>query len=238
MQDEGERGPAPRPASAAIAAALCAFGGYYALVVLVGLLLGPVERGTPAEVEHGMLALLAASAVWLPLAARFPPRVPLFGRAVVARSAVLYVMFLAAWVPITWMLYPALMNELGRPLQAQPQLAYFTAPPASAWGPWVSVLAACVVVPLTEEVLFRGYLQDALRGVLPRGLAVLATAVLFGLAHGLMFAVPIGMLGLLFAALRERFTCLEAPVFVHALHNTATIVVTWIFPSVLHPFQS
>lgn len=46
------------------------------------------------------------------------------------------------------------------------------------------VIAVCVLVPMAEELLFRGVFLSELRRVLPGGLAVVIIALLFGLAHG------------------------------------------------------
>ena len=46
------------------------------------------------------------------------------------------------------------------------------------------VLAVCVLVPMAEELLFRGVFLSELRRVLPGSLAVVIIALLFGLAHG------------------------------------------------------
>lgn len=46
------------------------------------------------------------------------------------------------------------------------------------------VIAVCILVPMAEELLFRGVFLSELRRVLPGGLAVVIIALLFGLAHG------------------------------------------------------
>jgi membrane protease YdiL (CAAX protease family) len=61
---------------------------------------------------------------------------------------------------------------------------------AVAWAPkwpdqaWLWLLNNLLLVSLTEELLFRGYIQAGLQRLLRhQGLALLAAAVLFGLAH-------------------------------------------------------
>ncbi len=89
-------------------------------------------------------------------------------------------------------------------------------------GPWQAVLFASVVVgaPLSEETVFRGYLQPALRERVGRQRAIWIQALLFALVH----LDPIGflprfLLGVAFGHLVELTGSLWSSIFAHALNN-------------------
>ena len=84
-----------------------------------------------------------------------------------------------------------------------------------------------------EEWVFRGYLQGALLRVMRPGWAVALTAAVFGLAHSLPYALPIGLLGAFFGWLSLRHRSLLAPIAAHSLHNAVTVAVTLCWPEYL-----
>lgn len=45
------------------------------------------------------------------------------------------------------------------------------------------ILFVCLIVPTIEEILFRGYLQQGLKSILPVSVSVVATALVFSLFH-------------------------------------------------------
>jgi membrane protease YdiL (CAAX protease family) len=79
-----------------------------------------------------------------------------------------------------------------------------------------------------EELAFRGYLLTRLRellgpGRVGTGLAVLASAVLFGVLHseqGVVGVVAVALDGAAFAVLRLRYDTVWAPVLAHGFNNT------------------
>ena len=101
------------------------------------------------------------------------------------------------------------------------------------------VLTIVVLAPLAEEIAFRGYLLGSLELVLPRWPALLLTSIAFGLVHGLDYALPITLLGLVFGWLRQRHGSLWPSVCAHMLHNAVTmavalwapVVFTWMYPT-------
>ena len=86
---------------------------------------------------------------------------------------------------------------------------------------WLTVVMACVVGPIAEEIFFRGVLYGSLRKHTTRGLAMLMSAGLFSMAHtnAVGFA-PILLLGCFLAYLYERSGSLLSSVTAHILHNT------------------
>jgi membrane protease YdiL (CAAX protease family) len=83
--------------------------------------------------------------------------------------------------------------------------------------------------PFTEELLFRGFLQPALRATLGVWKAILLSAFLFALVHLDPYVfLQIFLLGLVLAYLFEKTGTLLASISVHMLHNTATLTyILW-----------
>lgn len=83
---------------------------------------------------------------------------------------------------------------------------------------------AALFGPFTEEILFRGFLQPALRATLGVRKAILLSAFLFALVHLNPYVfLQIFLLGLLLAYLFEKTGTLLSPIFVHMFHNTITL---------------
>lgn len=84
----------------------------------------------------------------------------------------------------------------------------------------ISVLLISTLVPLWEEMFFRGYIHNVLRNRLGVWAAILVSSLLFGLFH----LIPLQMigaftLGILLAWLYEKSGSLWLPIFAHALNN-------------------
>jgi membrane protease YdiL (CAAX protease family) len=90
------------------------------------------------------------------------------------------------------------------------------------------VLLACVVAPVVEETLFRGFLYPALRQFTDTPFAALFTAILFGAVHGSLAAlIPLSLLGLILVAAYEWSRGIALPIAIHALFNLATSASLW-----------
>jgi membrane protease YdiL (CAAX protease family) len=90
---------------------------------------------------------------------------------------------------------------------------------------------AILVMPVLEEMLFRGWLfaglaSDARTGPL---LALAISALAFGLAHPPTLWLPATLLGLIFGWVYWRVGDLRAPILLHALHNAGVFVLTEAF---------
>ena len=115
---------------------------------------------------------------------------------------------------------------LGRPLVPPFMLqAYWT-----AGSPLVLFLAVAIVGPLTEEVVFRGFLFGALRArAVPIGLIVGLTSVLFAVIHtqyDLWDMTVVLLMGLLFAVARARFDSVIPSIAMHGFANTVAFIET------------
>lgn len=87
-------------------------------------------------------------------------------------------------------------------------------------------VAAVVVAPLCEEVVFRGYFYPAMKafaGGLP---AALVSALVFSAAHGTLAALlPLFCFGLLLVWLYEKTGSIWTPMAVHLCFNGATVTL-------------
>lgn len=148
-----------------------------------------------------------------------------------------YAIVLAFWGPFTFLVYPRLLEMVGVTLEAQPHLAYFIDPPG---GPkyWLVLAVVCVFGPVAEEIVFRGYLQTGLRGLIGARAGLLITSLLFGLMHGLELALPLACMGAFFGYLREQDDGMLAPIAAHVLHNSATVLTTSMWPELFNQVYS
>ncbi|MBL8664956.1 MAG: CPBP family intramembrane metalloprotease [Candidatus Odyssella sp.] len=84
------------------------------------------------------------------------------------------------------------------------------------------------LVPLTEELLFRGLLFRWLRQRLDFWPAALVSAALFGVAHGTADkAIIAGLLGLPLAWLFERSRSLAPAILLHQTYNSLALMLTF-----------
>jgi membrane protease YdiL (CAAX protease family) len=95
----------------------------------------------------------------------------------------------------------------------------------------VLVLNVALVVPVFEEVLFRGLLQQGVRAQLAVALpplwssvaSVLLASVAFTVLHPPATYVPVFVLSLILGAAYERSRRLLVPVALHSVHNAAVV---------------
>jgi membrane protease YdiL (CAAX protease family) len=144
-------------------------------------------------------------------AAQFGLRPTRFWRGVglVALTIVVFLIFTGVWSLVA----EAPKEELLKQLGAEKNAALLVA----------SALLTCVVAPVCEEFLFRGYIFAALRnwhGTLP---AALITGALFGGVHAtsapVVDLVPLAFLGFALCLLYQRAQSLYPCIVVHVLNN-------------------
>lgn len=88
------------------------------------------------------------------------------------------------------------------------------------------IALAIVVAPVAEELVFRAGIFRYLRSCAPRWVAYVASAGLFALMHAnWMSALPLFILGLVFAASYERTGRMSVPMIAHALFNLNTLLL-------------
>lgn len=84
----------------------------------------------------------------------------------------------------------------------------------------LAFIALVILAPIAEEVLFRGYLFGALRGMISFIPATLIVSALFGLVHGQWnVALDTFVLSLVLCWLREYTGTIWAPIALHMVKN-------------------
>ena len=118
-----------------------------------------------------------------------------------------------------------LVNLLGIPLQND---GFQTTSALVYQAPlWMQIAGLGILVPLSEEVLFRGLLYRRLRDFAGVGASLLLSSLGFAFIHGnLVQGVYAFLLGLALGYVYERYRCLWAPLLLHALANITALVVT------------
>ncbi len=87
-------------------------------------------------------------------------------------------------------------------------------------------MAAVVVAPVCEEILFRGYLYGAAKRFAGPWVAGIGSALIFAAAHGsLMPLPPLFILGCLLVLSYEWTGSLWAPIAIHFCFNGATVLL-------------
>ncbi|PSB58218.1 type II CAAX endopeptidase family protein [Chamaesiphon polymorphus] len=93
-------------------------------------------------------------------------------------------------------------------------------------------LTAAVAAPLFEEFLFRGFLLPSLTRYLPTWGAICLSGLLFGVAHlSLSEILPLTSLGIILGIVYVRTRNLLAPMLLHSLWNSSTLVSLYILGS-------
>ena len=108
------------------------------------------------------------------------------------------------------------------PLSAWEQQA-FEAMSADTPG---ALLMTCLLAPVLEEMLFRGVILRAFLQRYPRGIAIVHSAGVFGLAHMNLYQFVVGLtIGLVTGWLYERTRSLWPCIALHAAYNSS---LTWL----------
>ena len=97
---------------------------------------------------------------------------------------------------------------------------------SSRAAPFVAnFLVVAVVAPVVEELTYRGLGFAAVRQFFGGAVAVVVTGVAFGLAHGLVIALPVlTIFGLILGWLRLRTKSLYPPIILHAIFNGTALL--------------
>ena len=139
-----------------------------------------------------------------------------------------YFVWMLLWVPFSLILYPRFVTT-----EAQPHLEYFVTEGARSGLPVVLVVV-CLVGPIAEGVVFRGYLQTGVKGLIGRWPASITTSLLFGFMHGVDIGLPLALMGLFFGYLRDRDGGMVVPIAAHVLHNSVTVGSALGWPELFH----
>jgi membrane protease YdiL (CAAX protease family) len=204
---------------------------WFAGAGLVGAAIGAAEGGELAPAQL-LLAALAPSALacaalfallarrrsaggaWRALGFGRPGLARETGRALLRYARVAPFLLLAGVVSVR--LYEAILGPPGRPVLDRLAGGSPSLLPV--------VLAGVVVVgPLLEEILFRGFLQNALAARFGARAAILLASGCWALGHEPVAWLPILLFGLFLGGLYRSVGALGVLVGVHAFHNALTL---------------
>lgn len=94
---------------------------------------------------------------------------------------------------------------------------------------WLFYLGVVLVMPIVEEVWFRGLLYTPMRKELGRWAAIIILSMLFAAAHNNAFPINQFFGGLIFVWAYEKRQSLVAPILLHILGNGSLVVLGWAF---------
>lgn len=115
--------------------------------------------------------------------------------------------------------------------QVYPQAKdWVSAPTGTIWI--IGFLAlATLFAPITEELLFRGWIYTSLRRTIGARWGILVSALLFALAHWEsthLYALAVFPVGLALGYIRERANSVAASITFHALYNGVASVLLFV----------
>jgi membrane protease YdiL (CAAX protease family) len=118
----------------------------------------------------------------------------------------------------------------GKPFPGQPILPLIKS--ALTVNPAVTWLSVAVVIPLVEEILFRGLLFGALQKHWGLRAAVWGSALVFVVVHlQIIVFLPLFFLGLILAWARLKTGSIGLPILLHGLNNAIGLAVLVFAPS-------
>jgi len=136
--------------------------------------------------------------------------------------------FLLAVVPLmivsshAWLF---ILNAFSIPIKPQDLVEQVQAMSFS-WTLILLTLIAVVVVPLTEELLFRAFIYRSLKSYVPKTAAALISSLFFALMHyNVLSFVPLFILGFWLCRSYEDSGNIWVPITLHGLFNGNTILV-------------
>ena len=89
----------------------------------------------------------------------------------------------------------------------------------------LALIVVCVMAPLAEETIFRGFVFGWLNKVLPVGFAIVISGAIFGAAHlVLLLFIPLWAVGIVLALMYRGSNSLWPGALVHALFNLPGII--------------
>jgi len=98
--------------------------------------------------------------------------------------------------------------------------------PALKADPLIAFLAVAILMPVVEEILFRGLLYGALERRLPTAGSITVTALVFALCHfQLVFFIPLLGVGVLLGWARSKTGSIGLPILIHALNNGLSLLL-------------
>lgn len=138
---------------------------------------------------------------------------------------------LSLWVPVAFL--SGMMESWTGPIpeEALEEFAELLARPETLAGALLLIFAVSVSPAVCEELLFRGFLLQGLRGKERLWGAIVLSALLFGVFHLMLPRVlTTTVLGLFLGWVVLRSGGIGPAILLHALNNGAALALAWSFP--------
>ncbi len=104
--------------------------------------------------------------------------------------------------------------------------------------PLLAALMSCVLAPIAEEVMARGFCYRILRRGFPMIVSAVLSGLVFGLAHGnpvqIFYAT---LMGVLFGYLYEKTANLWVPILLHMAYNSSNYLLSAMSDAGIHFWQ-
>ena len=188
---------------------------------------------TAVLIDNAVFSLLLVGGVALFLALRSRNPITVFGlRKLTWKGTLLGLLGLVIALPVIYFSYSLALLYFGADTKPQPLLQFFMSPTTSISDRLLLIFTAVVVAPVSEEVIFRGYFYGVMRRYGGRWPAIILSAVLFGAIHVHPPAlIALAVLAVALTLVYERTGSLWAPMLMHACFNSATLVVSTLWPN-------
>jgi len=93
----------------------------------------------------------------------------------------------------------------------------------------LTFISICILTPISEELLFRGYILDSINRIHGKWPAILLSSLLFGLVHFDPYIIGMATIGgVIYGWIRIRTGSLIPGIVAHAMWNTMALVVTYL----------
>jgi membrane protease YdiL (CAAX protease family) len=147
-----------------------------------------------------------------------------FRRFNVLRSLMLVILFFLGLIAVN-VLYTLLITTFHLPIQTNDQIVLERGRVAPV-STYTTLAVAVLIAPICEEVFFRSFIFMGLRRGMPLTLAIVLSALLFGVAHGDPASFPVlFIIGLALAVLRWRTHSIWPGIILHTLNNATSALL-------------
>ena len=93
----------------------------------------------------------------------------------------------------------------------------------------LTFISICILTPISEELLFRGYILDALNRLHGKWPAIIISSIIFGMVHFDPFTMGMATIGgVIYGWIRVRTGSLVPGIVAHAMWNTMALMVTYL----------
>lgn len=132
-------------------------------------------------------------------------------------------------IPLSGLITTLVLSLLNQPLD-NPQIPFLVPKGLDLGGAIGMLILAGILVPIAEELFFRGVLYNFLRARTGIWLAIIISSLIFAIAHGdLAVGTAAFVLGIVIAWVYEKSGSLWTSILIHAANNSVKIVLLYLF---------